>query len=147
MAKTPAEILKKYADDVSKIDPAKFNYLLEDIPKQIRIRTRLGKGLEGTLKALSPLYIKRRESLELSSETTPAKSNLTQTGQMLYDIIGVRSGYRFSFFFSNDDSNNKAVWAREKGRAFFGLLEFEKSGIQRKVSATMRDAIRDLFKG
>lgn len=160
------EKLKKYANDMKSIDPSKFSFLLKEIPRIIKVRTRLGKGLLGDLSPLSEGYIKYRQSLLggltnkahknsspstntdwLSGETTPNKSNLTLTGEMLNSIVGEQSGYRFTFTFSNQASNDKARWADEKGRPFFDLLPSELNGLQRQISAIMRDALRVVFKG
>lgn len=69
---------------------------LDDVAKQlverIKLRTRLGKGLEksgqvgGSPKPLAPLsknYVKQRKSAKLSGLTKPGKSNLTRTGALL----------------------------------------------------------------
>lgn len=68
----------------------------EKIKDRIRIRTRLGKGVESTgaqqkpLKKLSPNYVTERKRLaaagDLSDKTSPKTSNLTRTGQMLDEL-------------------------------------------------------------
>ena len=147
MTKKPSDILKDYAKSVEMVDPSKFDFLLQEIPRIIRVRTRLGKGLLGKLKELSPKYIDaRKKDKSLYNETTPKKSNLTRTGEMLNSIIGTRSGTLFTFFFSNTDSNKKAYWADQTGRPFFDLTPSERNGLQRKISAIIRDTIRQLFK-
>lgn len=147
MAKKPSDILKDYSKAVQMVDPSKFDFLLQEIPRIIRVRTRLGKGLLGKLKELSPKYIEtRKKDKELYSETTARKSNLTRTGEMLNSIIGTRSGTLFTFFFSNTDSDKKAYWADQTGRPFFDLTPSERNGLQRKISAIIRDTIRQLFK-
>ncbi len=57
-------------------------------------RTRLGYGVKDNLQAktrlarLSPGYVKKRKMFDsLSSNTSPTRSNLTLTGQMLDSII------------------------------------------------------------
>lgn len=147
MAKKPSDILKDYAKAVQMVDPSKFDFLLEEIPKIIRVRTRLGKGLDGKLKPLSKAYIERRRKIEdLSPSTKANKSNLTLTGEMLDSIKAIRNGYRVTVSFSNSDADKKAFYAREGGRPFFGLLQTEKNGLQRKISAIIRETIRQLFK-
>jgi hypothetical protein len=147
MAKKPSNILKDYAKSVEMVDPKKFDFLLQEIPRIIKVRTRLGKGLLGRLKELSPKYIDaRKKDKSLYNETTPKKSNLTRTGEMLNSIIGTRSGTLFTFFFSNTDSDKKAYWADETGRPFFDLTPSERNGLQRKISAIIKDTIRQIFK-
>ena len=147
MAKKPSDVLKDYSKAVQMVDPSKFDFLLQEIPRIIKVRTRLGKGLLGKLKELSPNYIEaRKKDKSLYNETTPKKSNLTRTGEMLNSIIGTRSGTLFTFFFSNTDSDKKAYWADQTGRPFFDLTPSERNGLQRKISAIIRDTIRQLFK-
>lgn len=144
--------LRKYADKVQAVaagsssgDP--FDFLLEEIPRIIKVRTRLGKGLLGKLKELSPNYIKARKAdSKLSKDTTIKRSNLTRTGEMLDSIVGKRNRNIFTFFFATKDADKKAYWADQTGRPFFDLLPSERNGLQRKISAIMRDAIRSIFK-
>lgn len=147
MAKKPSDILKDYAKSVEVVDPSKFDFLLQEIPRIIKVRTRLGKGLLGKLKELTPKYVEiRKKDKSLYNETTPKRSNLTRTGEMLNSIIGSRSGSLFTFRFSNTDSDKKAYWADQTGRPFFDLTPSERNGLQRKISAIIRDTIRQLFK-
>ena len=147
MAKKPSDILKDYAKSVEMVDPSKFDFLLQEIPRIIKVRTRLGKGLLGKLKELTPKYVEiRKKDESLYNETTPKRSNLTRTGEMLNSIIGSRSGSLFTFRFSNTDSDKKAYWADQTGRPFFDLTPSERNGLQRKISAIIRDTIRQLFK-
>ena len=55
------------------------------IPELVKARTRLGGGLTGSLPSLKPSTIRSRTrySTNLSSDTSPAESNLTGTGQLL----------------------------------------------------------------
>lgn len=146
--KTAQERLKELIKLAELPSPNKFDYLLEAVPNRIRIRTRLGKGLLGKLKELSPKYKKFREGFnELHSETTSNRSNLTLTGEMLYSIIGKRKEYSFKFIFANDASDMKAYWASKTGRPFFELLPSERNGIQREISEIIMKNLRAIFKG
>ena len=85
---------------------------------------------------------------KLSSDAKPARSNLTLTGEMLSSIVGKRSGNIFTFSFgSNTFANDKARWAKEGGRPFFGLSESDKKGLTTKISSIFRQILRDNFKG
>ena len=55
------------------------------IPELVRLRTRGGSGVNGNLPNLKPSTIRSRTRYadNLSSETSPAESNLTGTGQLL----------------------------------------------------------------
>lgn len=151
MAKTASAILKALSLKVKNItkDEAKsFDFLLDEIPMRIIRRTLLGKDLNNSpLKKLSPNYIKARKKMDLGSDAKPVKSNLTLTGEMLSSIEGKRSGSLFTFFFSNSFSNDKARWAKEGGRPFFGLSESDKKGLTTKISSILRQILRDNFKG
>lgn len=152
MAKAASDILKelsKKVSDVTKTEAKSFDFLLDEIPMRIIRRTLLGKDLDNNpLKKLSPNYIKARKNMnDLSSDAKPAKSNLTLTGEMLSSIEGSRSGSLFTFFFSNSFSNDKARWAKEGGRPFFGLSETDKKGLTTKISSIFRQILRDTFKG
>lgn len=152
MAKTASDILRELSrkvKDVTKTEAKSFDFLLDEIPMRIIRRTLLGKDLDNNpLKKLSPNYIKARKNMnDLSSDAKPAKSNLTLTGEMLSSIEGKRNGTLFTFFFSNSFSNDKARWAKEGGRPFFGLSETDKKGLTTKISSIFRQILRDSFKG
>lgn len=151
MAKAASDILKALSLKVKNItkDEAKsFDFLLDEIPMRIIRRTLLGKDIDNNpLKKLSPNYIKARKKMSLGSDAKPNKSNLTLTGEMLSSIEGKRSGNVFTFFFSNSFANDKARWAKEGGRPFFGLSETDKKGLTVKISSIFRQILRDSFKG
>lgn len=81
--------VKKTLNEVAKIAAEKT---MNDVIK----RTKEGKGTNGRLKPLSGKYIgfRRRWSEFLADDTSPAKSNLTATGQLLealyYRVVGPR---------------------------------------------------------
>jgi hypothetical protein len=136
-------------------DNKDLDFLLKEIPMQIEKRTRLGKGVSdtGELIKLNPLsegYVKQRKKGKLSSLTSPKKSNLTRTGEMLSSIFGIRRGTIFTFFFGGtredgESNNNVARYAREKGRPFFDLSTSERNGLQRKISKVIKESIKKLF--
>jgi hypothetical protein len=158
--------LARASDEV--VFKVNLDYLLDDIPKIIRVRTRLGKGVKDgkatRLKALKSSTKKHRERYkgELSPETSPSRSGLTATGQMLESIAGKISkatgSLRVIFLItgkrtkelsgSSPTSTNDDIarYAREKGRPFFNLTDSERNGIQRKVAQTIKKAVRELFK-
>lgn len=152
MAKTASDVLKGLSlkvKNITKDESKSFDFLLNEIPMRIIRRTLLGKDLNNSpLKKLSTNYIKARKKMNgLSSDAKPAKSNLTLTGEMLSSIEGKRSGSLFIFSFSNSFANDKAKWAKEGGRPFFGLSESDKKGLTVKISSIFRQILRDSFKG
>lgn len=152
----PSEKLKQIKRQVEATlgDNKDFDFLLTEIPAQIEKRTRLGKGVSegGELEKLKPLsekYVKFRKG-KVSGLTSPKKSNLTFTGQMLSAIKGVRNGTLFTFFFTGKRDDGKsnaeiAQYAREKGRPFFNLSNSERNGLQRKISKIIKESIKKLF--
>lgn len=88
------EVFKRIGDRLKQApSPENLKKLGEAGSEMIRVRTRLGYGVRQTggkrakLKPLSALYKESREEFaDLSEFTTPARSNLTLTGQMLESI-------------------------------------------------------------
>jgi hypothetical protein len=84
-----AKRIKETLNDVAKI-------AAEKTMNDVIARTKSGLGSNGQLKALSGKYIgfRRRWSAFLAKDTSPAKSNLTATGQLLealyYRVVGTR---------------------------------------------------------
>lgn len=124
----------------------------QDTANRIKIRTRTGKGVKVTgadpepLKALSAKYKNyRRKTDKLNrSSTTPGKSNLTFTGQLLDSIYGDSINER-SFFISikedrNDGvKNSDIVEGQEKqGRKFFYFSRAEIKSIYNAINNFLR---------
>lgn len=136
-------------EDIIKKNIGEFEFVGKDVVETIQRRTRVGKGVSnGELKPLNPLsesYKIQRQKLKLDATAKPNRSNLTQTGQMLRDIVYSLTGTTFSFFFKSELSSNKAVWNADKGRVFFELSKSELNGLSRKVSAKIREILRKKF--
>ena len=128
----------------------------KDIEERIRRRTRVGQGLAETqrgakqkkLKALSDKYKKARKKnkAKLSSNTKPAKSNLTSTGQLLDAITGRVSGNTIILDLKegrDDGVKNKDIvgWQRKQGRDFFEVSDKELRGLQSNIK---KDLIKRL---
>lgn len=121
-------------------------------------RTRRGFGVKRTggnrrkLKKLSPGYIKHRQRNRnlLSRFTSPGKSNLTFTGQMLESVKIIKandsefilgpSGRR------SDGKRNADVgrWVTEQGRPFMNLGRKEITDLQKFVREEMQNRIKKL---
>jgi hypothetical protein len=111
----------------------------QSLGSQIQKRTRLGKGVaseNGTLsrlKKLKPDYIKQRKKGKLSSKTTPARSNLTRTGQLLKSIKGGAKTFGkiiVEFFGDRNDGKTNddiAGWQEKQGRPFFYMSKPERN--------------------
>ena len=139
--------------------PKNFDFILKWIPEQITRRTRTGKGVSEDggkttkLKAIklstqeNRLRLKRKGNL--SSVTTPRRSNATATGQMLDSIKGKRSGSKFIFEFSGSrkegESNQKVAEYYGKDRPFFFLAKFEIKLLMDEITKRIDDRIKKLF--
>lgn len=120
----------------------------------IRRRTRLGKGVNssGKEEKLTPLAestIKSRARKNLSSSTRTKKSNLTQTGKMLSDIVGVGRKMLAVVKFRTDDSNDLANIHQNKGtrfkkvlRPFFRLSVKDMTKIKQEIRILLRKIMR-----
>ena len=121
---------------------------------QIKSRSRRGFGLtpDGSRQtrfknlAKSTKDYRKRYSKNLDSNTSPNKSNITATGQMLDALkvssrnsefsIGFRSGRRkreLSGGPGRISNEEVAFWVEENGRKFLGLTRQEKNTLIKKV--------------
>jgi len=120
-------------------------------------RTRKGKGVKKTggnrvkLKALSKAYIKYRKTQKLHSTTSPRKSNLTFTGQMLESVKILKSTKDSAFSIGpsgrrKDGKRNADVsrWVTEKGRPFMNLGKVEIRELHRILEARLKERVRKL---
>jgi hypothetical protein len=97
---TPEEQIKKFKDKYGVRIKKELNRIAqiaaEKTMNDVIARTKRGNGTDGQLKKLSGKYIgfRRRWSAFLAKDTSPAKSNLTATGQLLnalyYRVVGPR---------------------------------------------------------
>lgn len=103
MAKDPKQAINAFTKKISQLiqdaaSPAVLNSVGLEAVTIIKRRTRLGYGVSGAgedrqrLKALSPAYIAvRKRDGSLSEFTSPGRSNLTRTGQMLDSMRVIRA--------------------------------------------------------
>jgi hypothetical protein len=143
-----SEIRKRVADALSN------STIAEDTADQIRKRTRLGKGVDdsgkqGSLKPLGAFarpenkdkYIDKRKKARLAGElselTTPKKSNLTYSGQLLDAIKGRVKGFQIiiEILGNRQDgmSNDQLREYVEEKRPFFKLSNPEKKALIRAL--------------
>jgi len=137
--------------------------LAEGVAEQIRKRTRLGYGVDRSgakqtkLKPLkSEKYIRRRQIArkggELSGNTSPKRSNLTFTGQLLDAIKGkaLRAGESVVYVDENRDDgvlNSDIIDGQEniQGRPFYHISKTEYTNIVRGIRTVLRKQIDSLF--
>jgi len=124
----------------------------------IKLRTRLGSGVDASgdsKKALKRLADSTKESRKakkkkgkLSELTTPNRSNLTETGQLL-DSVGVTKSAYGSVTVSpsgsrTDGKTNQKVaeYVTDGGRPFNNLSKIEIKRLSEEVKRDLREAIK-----
>lgn len=158
------DIEKNISDRLNKsVEISIDNDLVEMIVEQVRKRTRLGFGVDDMgnqvkLKPLSESYRQQRrgniafytdengvvipyEPLAppiISPRTTPAKSNLTMTGQLLDSLKGEVNNNQIVIKptgIRNDGYTNREIaeFVEEQGRQFLGLTRGEKNELIREL--------------
>lgn len=140
------------------VSPAQMRKYGELAAGMIKLRTRLGSGVvrdgadKQKLKPLKPSTVERRKSLKekgrLSGETSPRKSNLTQSGQLLDSVqvtnagvatvsVGPRGG-------RDEGLTNQKVaeHVTDAGRPFNSLSKIETKRLHDEVKRNLREAIK-----
>jgi hypothetical protein len=121
----------------------------------VRRRTRLGYGAtenfgqRSRLKPLSSKYVAFRSTFsELYSQTTPKRSNLTLTGQML-DSLRVISSVRGAVVIGpkgarDDEKTNEEIagYVSEQGRPFLFVTTLEFNQLFRFYRQTFTDLLK-----
>lgn len=123
--------------------------IADEMADTVKTRTRLGYGVQGEKqKRLQPLKIpqgqktspyveKRRKDPSLSQYTTPKKSNLTYTGQLLDAIKGAATKLTITLKISGTRSdgmeNDTLRGYVEITRPFFKFTKAEKSKVLRLI--------------
>jgi len=145
--------LKIKLDKLEKaVDNAIDDKLAKDTANQVRKRTQLGYGVDenGKQVKLEPLSIdyketRKKNKTRLSGNSTPGKSNLTATGQMLKGLTGrakdnqifIRiTGSRttdLTGYPSNLSNAEVADFVEEQGRRFMDLTNAEKNQLIRTL--------------
>jgi hypothetical protein len=134
--------------------PASMRKIGEQAAAMIKLRSRLGHGVpadgqeKARFKPLAESTVKARQRGALHSETTPKRSNLTRSGQLL-DSEGVTkvdagkvsvgpSGQR------SDGKTNEQVaqFVTAAGRAFNHLSKVELKRLQDEVKKLLRETIK-----
>lgn len=131
------------------LSPSSLQQIGDDIAEQLRLRARLGNGLgenytdPAKLKPLSPKYVEQRKKMkDLSEETTPKKSNLTQTGEMLDDIIARINGFKITITFKEQFSKDKARWNSVKGRPFMHISRVQVQRLTNDMQSKLRSNLK-----
>lgn len=127
---------------------------------QIRLRTRLSKGVEqddGPENKLLPLAEstkkarkKKKKKGKLSSKTTVTRSNLTETGEMLDSISVIRASKEEALIGFSGDRNKKlgaihndlGAGRKKVKRPFFHISKKDRTKIRNKIRNRLRQLIK-----
>lgn len=141
--------------------------LMQETADDIKKRTRLGSGVESDFEPKRPLkplsskyktYRKKNPHKELAASTSPNKSNLTFSGQMLDALSGTSKGPFQGEIFLQDKrkmltnqsrsfgNNDLAIWNAEKGRNFLALSDLEFKRLEQKIEKALTEELRKSFK-
>lgn len=171
--------LRKLLDKIINTDSKLYAMVGSMSVDEIKRRTRLGYGVpkaggpKEELKKLSPSYIMARKAAMSgkaefmandkkvsfqastvkplnSSLTSPSKSNLTYTGQMLDSLTYNSSKNSVNITFENPESKQKAKYAHEEEgnrprRAFLNLSDKEKNLISKEVKQYLLAKVKKLI--
>lgn len=103
------------------------------------------EGPKERLKGISESTKKRRRRYakagDLSSETSPNKSNLTRSRQMLKSVDAKASTAKAEVFLNNEQARNKAEDQVNQGREFMNLSKTEVQKIKKLLEQKIIDDI------
>ena len=111
-------------------------------------RTRRGFGVRQTgsnqyrFAKLSSSYIEQRKRSKLDSTTSPSKSNLTFTGQLLRSLVVTKSGKEGSFTIGPNQRRRKGGLTNE---SLAGLLETKNDRIFLNLAASELKTLTGLY--
>lgn len=149
----------------SKVDMSKFKKRLEEairdvespesmaaigkeVADRIRKRTRLGRGVAETngeatpLKPLSTKYKELRKEVELSSQTSPGKSNLTRTGQLLDGLKVISAKIGIAIIGWSSQRNRDVAANVSATRPFLNLSKPEMNAVAKIFRERIKNALR-----
>jgi hypothetical protein len=148
------KFISKYKKIYEKLeDPEQMEVLGEYVAQRIRLRTRLGLGVEkpgANPKPLAPLKDstkKARKQKQLNSDTGAGFSNLTETGQLLDSIKVTSKGRGYALVgpegSRNDGKNNRNIGyyqtigdpkRNRERRPFNNMSRAEKAGLKNFIA-------------
>jgi phage gpG-like protein len=150
---------KQFADKMRKlskttIDKELMDEIASKTTKNVQTRTRKGFGVDTDgskatkLEGLSESYKKQRKRLrkqgKLDSTTSPSKSNLTKSGDMLKDITYKTTENTATIFIGNNKGVKKAKYQDKVGRKFMNLSKNEIKEIEDIVDEKIQKDIKKI---
>lgn len=145
--------LKKKVDSALRevLSKDTFNEIGKLTSDQIKTRTRLGKGVpesEGAFQTLKPLAdatinirTDKKKKGKLSSLTTPKRSNLTETGELLDSLKYQSTNTEVRIYIEGPQNQKKANDQVAQGRKFMNLSKTE----VREIIKYLQKKIEDSF--
>lgn len=119
--------------------------------EMVRSHTKKGYGVDNDgdpqtrLKGLSESYKKQRRRIKkqgkLSPDTTPNKSNLTKTGDMLKSLSHRSTKDTATIFLKGDKEKKKAEEQEKLGRKFMNISKIERQKIKRIITEAINKGI------
>lgn len=162
MANDPVKVINNLSlslklKDITNLGKQKMGLYAESLAEDIKKRTRLGYGTKtnngpkGKFIELAPSTKKQRarhkQSGDLSSFSTPNKSNLSDTGEMVDSIKGRgKSDYQGEVYLEGDRNNEIAEY-HEEGTSKMPMRPFlhaDSSMVKRLTDFIYRDIIGKL---
>lgn len=154
--------LKKFKDKIDKaldelVAPKTLKTIGDFEAGLVKRRSRLGYGVpqDGGNKVkfadLSPITVASRKKKKLASETTPKKSNLTETGKLLNDLVSKIEG-RSTIIGHTKDRNKRIGAFHQTGggklpqRRYLGLAKEDIKQITAQMQDIFTDILNKLFK-
>lgn len=118
----------------------KFKALSESYKKQRKKQLGFWTRPDGLVVPITDKKYLKQNSINLSSNTSASKSNVTRTGQML-DSLGEKVGFgKFSIEFKNAEAREKAEYV-QNDRPFMYASKQELKRLELLVRGFLREAI------
>lgn len=134
------------------VDKALMGEVGQEVVGMVKDRTRKGFGVPQNLGAKKPLpgisesYKKQRRRLrgqgKLSSETTPNKSNLTNTGKLVDSIDYTATSNEVKVEPQGRSNQKKAAFQADAGRIAFNLSKSENKKILKLIEDSITKDIK-----
>lgn len=128
------------------ITPQLLGRLADKAVEMMKTRARLGMGVsdysapQQKFEKLTPGTIDNRRRMKkqgtLAGQTTPAKSNLTATGELLDSIKYVASGKTIEFYLAGP-RNQKVATLVSVSRPFFNLSKAEVNRLAQEIEQAL----------
>ena len=137
--------MDKVLDELTK--PEVLKEMGEKLIKEIQVRTRLGygveesKGSQSKLKPLSEDYKIYRKTKQLDSTTSPSKSNLSFTGDMLRSLVAKPETGKVVIQHNDELSKKKTEWNADKGRVYMNISKTQFNNLIKFIKEKIKSLV------